>query len=79
MQLHMQADGMKPKTLVVLILIILAFNCFTTFSFIKNCKAEVLPKFYVDDDYNYTTPGWQVDHFDSIQMLLMFHLLEIEL
>ncbi len=67
MQLHMQADGMKPKTLDVLMIIILAFNCFTTLGYIRNCKADVLPKYYVDDDYNYTTPGWQVDHFDSIQ------------
>ncbi len=22
---------------------------------------------YVDDDYDSSTPGWQVDHFDSIQ------------
>jgi len=29
--------------------------------------APVLPKFYVDDDYNSSTPGWQTDHFDRIQ------------
>lgn len=67
MRLHTRADGMKSKTLVVLIVIILAFNCFPAFNYIENCKADVLPKFYVDDDYDNTTPGWQVDHFDSIQ------------
>jgi parallel beta-helix repeat protein len=67
MQLHTQADGMKPKTLVVLMAIILACNLFTPLDYIKNCKADVLPKFYVDDDYDSSTPGWQVDHFRYIQ------------
>jgi len=25
------------------------------------------PTFYVDDDFNSSTPGWQIDHFDNIQ------------
>jgi len=67
MQVHMQADGMKPRRLVVLIVIILATTCFSTLNFTECGKADVLPKFYVDDNYDATTPGWQVDHFDSIQ------------
>ena len=67
MQLHIQADGMKPKTLVVLMSIMLASNIFTTFFYIENCRGDVLPKFYVDDNYDSSTPGWQIDHFDNIQ------------
>ena len=55
------------KVLVVLIVILLISSCFITFNYNDNYSAEVLPKFYVDDDYDSTTPGWQVDHFDSIQ------------
>ena len=58
---------MKPKYLVVLIFIILTGNCFVIFNKIENCRADVLPKFYVDDDFDNSTPGWQIDHFDVIQ------------
>lgn len=54
------------KIAILLIFII----CFSGFHFVKDiekCNASVLPKFYVDDDYNTNTPGWQVDHFDKIQ------------
>ena len=67
MQLHVQADGMKPKSLVVLIVIVLTFNCCISFNYFSTCKADILPKFYVDDNYNSATPGWQVDHFNWIQ------------
>lgn len=58
---------MKPKSLVVLMIIILISNLLTSLVYIGECTADVLPKFYVDDDYDSSTPGWQVDHFDSIQ------------
>ena len=58
---------MKPKTLVVLMSIMLASNIFTSFFYIESCRGDILPKFYVDDNYDSSTPGWQVDHFDSIQ------------
>ena len=58
---------MKSKSLVVVILIIISINSFVTFNKIENCRADILPKFYVDDDFDNYTPGWQVDHFDSIQ------------
>jgi nitrous oxidase accessory protein len=68
MQLHMQADGMKSKSLVMLLLISVIISSYTTiFHNFDSCKADVLPKFYVDDDYDATTPGWQIDHFNSIQ------------
>ena len=67
MQLHMQADGMKPKYLVVLMVIILASNCFIVTNIVKNTKADVLPKYYVDNDYNINTPGWLTTHFNKIQ------------
>jgi len=66
MQLYMQADGMKSKTLVVILIVLLAVNGFTAFIYIKPVQA-VEPKFYVDDDYDGSTPGWQIDHFDKIQ------------
>lgn len=68
MQLHIQADGMKAKIIVVLLITILALNGINSFNYFENCKAaDVTPKLYVDDDYNSSTPGWQIDHFDSIQ------------
>lgn len=68
MQLHMQADGMSRKSIVGLLFIILLINCFINFVFIDNSRASsVLPKFYVDDDYDESTPGWLIDHFDNIQ------------
>jgi len=65
----MQADGMKSKKLVIILLSILfSLNSFSSLDYNNNCRGDdVLPKFYVDDDYNSSTPGWQVDHFDSIQ------------
>ena len=69
MQLHMQADGMRDKKVIVsLIIILLGINAFSSLNYNIICKADnVLPKFYVDDDYNSSTPGWGVDHFDHIQ------------
>ena len=69
MQIHMQADGMKARLLVknLFVVTILITLCFVSFNFVKNSKAEVLPKFYVDDDYDSSTPGWGVDHFNIIQ------------
>ena len=67
MHLHMQAGGMKPRHLVILIIFTLISNCFITFNYVETLKADVLPKFYVDDDYDSSTPGWQIDHFKYIQ------------
>lgn len=58
---------MKSKSLVTLLFIILILNCFISFDKIEYCRADIIPKFYVDDDYDNSTPGWQIDHFDSIQ------------
>lgn len=58
---------MKPKYLVIVVILLIISNCFLFSVYLENCKADVLPKFYVDDDYNITTPGWQIDHFDKIQ------------
>ena len=59
---------MKPKLLPNLLLIfILVTSCIFSFNYFEKTKADVTPKFYVDDDYNSDTPGWGVDHFDSIQ------------
>jgi len=65
----MQADGMKPKTLVkeLVVVLILISSSIAVFSYFEISRAETLPKFYVDDDYSSDTPGWGVDHFDNIQ------------
>jgi len=67
MQSYTQADGMKSKSLVILLFILLIINCFIPIDKIENCSGGILPKFYVDDDYDIDTPGWQIDHFDIIQ------------
>jgi parallel beta-helix repeat protein len=63
----MQADGMNTRYLVIFISIVLTTNCFFSFYYSNSCKADIPPKFYVDDDYNSLTPGWQIDHFNVIQ------------
>ena len=55
------------KTLVLLIISILTINSLFYFGHFETCQAGVLPKFYVDDDYDSNTPGWLVDHFNTIQ------------
>jgi len=58
---------MKSKSIVILLFILLMVNCFISVNKLEYYRADILPKFYVDDDYDSTTPGWQIDHFDSIQ------------
>jgi parallel beta-helix repeat protein len=58
---------MKSKSIVILLIILLIVNCFIFVEKIEYCKADILPKFYVDDDYDNSTPGWQIDHFNVIQ------------
>ena len=67
MQVYTQADGMKQKTLVIISITLLAINCLYSLTGVNNCTADILPKFYVDDDYDDSTPGWHIDHFDKIQ------------
>ena len=59
--------GMRVKTLAVLLTILLALHIFMPSADIKISTADPLPKFYVDDDYDSSTPGWGVTHFNSIQ------------
>jgi len=66
MQLHMQADGMPLRSLIVLFMILIVSNSFLVVNDIKPCQAAVLPKYYVDDDYNSTIPRWNADHFNNI-------------
>lgn len=66
MQLHMQADGMTRKSLIIyLALILMLSSLFTTIDTIRGDEGSQ-QKFYVDDDYNSTDPRWQIDHFDNI-------------
>lgn len=64
----MQMDGMKK---VIIILIISAFFLHTSFIFQHKSSYvradSTLPKYFVDDDFNSSTPGWGNDHFDRIQ------------
>jgi len=70
MHIHilMQMDGMKK---VIIILIISAFFLHTSFIFQHKSSYvradSTLPKYFVDDDFNSSTPGWGNDHFDRIQ------------
>ena len=64
----MHADGMNLKKMLVTSLVFLFFCCNFIQMDMSNYKAaSPLPKFYVDDDYNASTPGWHTDHFDKIQ------------
>jgi hypothetical protein len=56
MQVHMQQDGMKAKLYTVVFIILLTISMCTTVFTITPYSASVLPKFYVDDDYNSSTP-----------------------
>jgi len=67
MQVYTQADGMKQKTLVIILITLLTINCLYSLINVNNCTAGILPKFYVDDNYDISTPGWGVDHFKKIQ------------
>ena len=68
MYILMQLDGMNKKYIWVIVTLILLHINLMTDSNDTICNADsVLPKYYVDDDFNSTTPGWQVDHFDHIQ------------
>lgn len=64
----MQMDGMK-KVIIILIISALFLHTSVIFHYNKTVsQAEsTLPKYYVDDDFNSSTPGWQNDHFDKIQ------------
>jgi len=54
------------KKRVLLLVSILVFSIFTGVFPIENCIASG-NTIYVDDDYDSSTPGWQVTHFDKIQ------------
>jgi len=58
---------MKYRTLGVLLIIMLIVNCATSIIYFEKGSASVTPKFYVDDDFTSSTPGWQITHFDKIQ------------
>ena len=58
---------MRSKSIWFLVIILLIFNSLSGLNLIEKSDGEVLPKFYVDDDYDSDTPGWQTDHFDNIQ------------
>ncbi|MBN2603712.1 MAG: right-handed parallel beta-helix repeat-containing protein [Candidatus Thermoplasmatota archaeon] len=59
---------MNLKKLLVISIAFLFFYCtFLPKEVITYKAASPLPKFYVDDDYNASTPGWHTDHFDKIQ------------
>lgn len=54
------------KLLIIILSWTLLFGIFTVFSPIEICTAAG-NDLYVDDDYDSSTPGWQVTHFDKIQ------------
>ncbi len=59
---------MKPKILITGICGILLLVVFTVFLPVGTCEeTENETIIYVDDDYDNTTIGWDVDHFNNIQ------------
>jgi hypothetical protein len=67
MQLHIPVDGMTLKKIVrEIIVVLLITSCFTAFIYVEEITAEIPTTYYVDDNYNIETPGWQIDHFDNI-------------
>lgn len=67
MHSFMQLDGMKKQIWIVVALVLMHMLCCNMSTDIHYRADSVLPKYYVDDDYNSSTPGWQVDHFHRIQ------------
>jgi parallel beta-helix repeat protein len=68
MQLHIPVDGMTLKKIVrEIIVVLLITSCFTAFIYVEEITAEIPTTYYVDDNYNIETPGWQIDHFDNIR------------
>jgi parallel beta-helix repeat protein len=62
----MQAGGMTQKIIVGLFVSILILNCVFIVNIIDNTSAEVLPKYYVDD--NAESSWYEIaGHFSSIQ------------
>ena len=57
---------LKPHLLILSVVFISIFLIFFSFSILKISDASSTT-FYVDDDFDATTPGWQYDHFDKIQ------------
>jgi len=57
---------MKQKKIAILLILLLLIASFSIPYYLKNCKAETLPRFYVDDD---AESSWYLEdeHFSSIQ------------
>ncbi len=61
-------DGIKKYITWVIAILFLVNSGLVYFNHSDYVKADgVLPKYYVDDDFNSTTPGWSSTHFDRIQ------------
>ncbi len=67
MQLHVQADGMISKLSVGVVSSIVLLSVGASLLLVNTSLATPPPRFYVDDDYDETTPGWHDDHFAIIQ------------
>ena len=64
----MHMGGMRVRKSAIIFTIILVVQLLTPYGGMNNVsEADPLPKFYVDDDYDGSTPGWGVDHFNCIQ------------
>ena len=55
------------KTHIVVLFCIFLFSFFITYMPIGFCESPDINTLYVDDDYDNTTEGWGVDHFNKIQ------------
>ena len=64
----MQMDGMKKVSIILLMSVLFLHSI----PLMENNPGMVIadstqPKYFVDDNFNSSTPGWQSDHFDNIQ------------
>ncbi|MEF8879565.1 MAG: NosD domain-containing protein [Candidatus Thermoplasmatota archaeon] len=53
------------RTAVGFIILLLCLNF--QLSYVEVCSASTTDKFYVDDNFDNSTPGWGIDHFSSIR------------
>lgn len=60
-------DGMKQQLVSITFILFLVVSLLFPLFFQEDIQAYTLPKFYVDDDYDETTPDWGITRFNEIQ------------
>ncbi len=74
MQAHMQADGMKGKTLIIFLMILLVFtNCFSLIRFSENSRADSPPTLYVGENEIYTSIQDAIDNSSAGYRIIVYN------